>query len=71
MENFKVGDKVIITEAQYRQGDGDISEVGTIGYVTFVGGHGCQIARYPDYDPDTHDENSLFFLNGGFKHATS
>lgn len=75
MENFKiindfnVGDKVVITEAQYQQGDNDIAEVGKIGYVTFVGGDGCMIARYPDYDPDTHDENSLFFLNGGFKHV--
>lgn len=70
MENFKVGDKVVITEAQYSQGGNDIAEVGSIGYVTDVTSHGCQIARYPDYDPDTHDKNSLFFLNGGFKHAT-
>lgn len=69
MNDFKVGDKVIITEAQYSQGDDDIAEVGTIGYVTDVERHGCQIARWPDYDPDAHDENSLFFLYGGFEHA--
>lgn len=70
MSNFNLGDKVVITEVQYRQGDGDIAEVGSIGYVTYVASHGCQIARRPDYDPDHHDENSLFFINGAFRHAS-
>lgn len=64
---FKVGDVVKITKDFYRQNAEDISKVGSLGYVVWVAGHGCQIARWADYDPDLHTEHSLFFIYGTFE----
>lgn len=64
-QGFKVGDVVLVIGNAYKShiDHKDVGRKGSLGYVTAVEPHGVQVARWSDYDPDAHDENSLFFLN--------
>lgn len=62
---MKVGDKVTI-KAGNRYDDGKYDEYpvtkpGSTAYITELLEHGAQLATTPDYDPDEHSGDSLFF----------